>query len=44
MASSLSDCVDVNEDDVPGAELNKNLDDISKEEAVRWLKCMAARN
>jgi hypothetical protein len=39
MASSTDDRFSLNENDIPGAKLNKNLENITKKEAIRWLKC-----
>lgn len=32
------------EDDIPGAKLNKEVEKLTKGEAVRWLKCRGCRN
>ena len=36
--------VKLNEDHVPGAKLTVNLEELGKNEAIRWLKCRNVRN
>lgn len=44
MAGENSSNILLKEDDIPGAKLCKKVDDITKIEAVLWLKCRGCRN
>jgi hypothetical protein len=38
------DSIPLEETDICGAKLNKNVEDLSRAEAERWLKCRGCRN
>ena len=43
-AGDESSCVDLDENEICGAKLTKDVDFLSKAEAIRWLKCRGCRN
>ena len=43
-AGHESSCVDLDENEIYGAKLTKDVDFLSKAEAIRWLKCRGSRN
>lgn len=36
--------VDLSEDEIPGAKLVKEIEKLTKSEAIRWLKCRGCHN
>ena len=43
-AGRSADGVMLNEAEIPGVKLKKNIEELSRAEAERWLKCRGCRN
>lgn len=44
MAADENIPVVVTENDIPGAKLSKDVENLTKAEAILWLKCRGCRN